>query len=380
MIEAETEKILWAEQFNEPIKDLPSLQVAISERVLNALTVQLTTKESQRIKKSYTENSEAYQLYLVGRYQMANRNAKNLNAAINTFTKARDLDPNFALAYAGLADAYSLLNTYQIRTPIETYDKAKANAKKALEIDESLAEAHASLAYVLFYYDRNRTEAETHFRKSIELNPSYSTAHHWFALALAAMGKSDDAIQQINLAIELEPRSAIIKSAAGLVYFYAKHYEDGLAACNQSLEIDIGLVPAHKTKRVIYEALGNYQEALSSYQQERSFRGNTDENEPGWAMITAQVEAIGGNRESALQNLQKALNASTVINEPKSFSYEIMIAYALLDEKEKALEWLEKAKISRDHSFNFALVDPRIDKLKTDKRYIELVKILQLPQ
>ncbi len=377
LIDTNNEKILWAERFDEPIKDFPSLQIAISERVLNALTVQLTANERNRIKKSYTENSEAYQLYLVGRYQMANRSADNLNKAIATFSKARDLDPNFVLAYVGLADAYALLNLYQIPPPSDAYDKARENARKALELDENLAEAHASLAYVLFFNARNRAEAETHFRKAIELNPSYSTAHHWFALALAAMGKREESIEQIKLAMELEPRSAIIKTAAGLVYYYARQYEEALAVSRKSLEIDTGMVPAHKTMRVIYEAMGTYQEAEVAYQKERSFRGNTDENEPGWAMITAQVQAVGGKRDEALKSLQKALDSTVVTDNPKGFAFEIAVAYSLLDEKEKAIDWLEKAESAKDHSFNFMLVDPRLDKLRENPRYLELAKKLQ---
>lgn len=379
LVDTNSERILWAERFDEPIKDFPTLQVAISERVLNALTVQLTSNESQRIKKSFTENSEAYQLYLVGRYQMANRSVDNLNKAITTFSKARDLDQNFSLAYAGLADAYALLNLYQVPPPPDAYDKARENAYKALEIDENLAEAHASLAYVLFFNDRNRAEAENHYRKAIELNPSYSTAHHWFALALSAMGKSDEAVEQIKLAMEIEPRSAIIRTAAGLVYFYSRRYDEALKVSQQSLDIDSGMVPAYKTIRIISEATGNYQEAQSAYQKERSFRGNTDENEPGWAMITAQVEAVGGKREKALQILQKALDDPIVINNPKAYSYEIALAYIFLDEKEKALDWLEKAKESKDHSFNFILVDPRLDKLRDNPRFKELEKTFQTP-
>lgn len=378
LVDTNNENILWAEKFDEPSKDLPSLQVAISERVLNALTIQLTAHESQRIKKSFTDNSEAYQLYLVGRYQMANRNVDNINRAIETFTRSRSLDPNFALAYAGLADAYAVLNLYQIPPPPDAYEKARENARKALELDENLAEAHASLAYVLYYNDRNRAEAEVHFRKAIELNPSYSTGHHWFALALAGMGKNDEAIEQIKLAMELEPRSAIIKTAAGLVYLYARRYEDGINVVQQSLEIDKGMVPAHKTMRVIYEATGDYPKAVISYQQERNFRGNTDENEPGWAMITAQVEAIGGKPEEALKSLQKALDSPRVINNPKAFSYEIALAYTFLGETEKALDWLEKARDNKDHSFNFILVDPRLDKVRSNPRYAELAKVLQV--
>ena len=226
----------------------------------------------------------------------------------------------------------------------------------------------------MFYGERNREGAQINFERAIELNPSYSTAYHWYALALSAMGKHDEAIENINKAMELEPRSAVIRSAAGLVYFYAKRYDEGITACRQSLEIDQGFVPAYKTMRVIYEASGNYNEALAAYRQERTFAGNTDEKEPGWLMITAQVEAVGGRRDDAFKDLKSASEASVVKNNPNAYAYEIAVAYALLGEKDAAIEWLKKAEAAQAHSFNFVQVDPRLDTLRGDERFNELLK------
>ena len=377
LIDTEFAKILWAETFDDNMTDLQNMQVSISEKVLNALTVQLTAAESQRIRKNYTENSEAYQLYLLGRYQMANRNAENLNKAIKNFTKARDLDPKFTLAYAGLADAYSLLNLYQIPPPEDAYQNAKENALKAIELDDKLAESHASLGYVLFFYDRNRTEAEKELNRAIELNPSYSTAYHWFALMLSAMGRGVEAAAKIKTAMELEPRSNIIRTAAGLVNFYSRNYVEALAESNKVLESDAGFIPAHKTVRVVNEARGNYQEAFSAYQKERTFSGVTDENDTSWLMITAQVQAIGGKRDEALNSLKLATESADVKNNPKGFAYEIAIAYALLGETNQTVEWLKKSEAAIGYGFNFAPVDSRFDKVRNDPRFIELVQKLQ---
>lgn len=373
LVDTGTGRIVWAERFDESSEDFPSLQPRIADRVVNALTLTLTRKEREQLNKQPTANSEAYQLFLAGRFLMRDRSVENLQKAVATFERAKAADPGFSLAYAGLADAYALLNLYQVPPPPDAYPKAKANAEKALELDPNSAEAHASLAYVLFYGDWNRTEAVEHFTRAIGLNASYSTAHHWFALALAAMDRPEQSVRQIELALELEPQSPIVPSAAGLVYFYARRYEDGLRNCRRSVELNALMVPAYKTMRVIHEAQGKGDAANEAYLKERSFRGNTDENHPGWSMITAQVRAVQGDREGASKALSRAVASSTVTANPRGYAYEIAVAYALLGENGKSLEWLEKARAARDHGFNFVLVDPRLDGLRNSERYRKVV-------
>lgn len=373
LVDASTGRIIWAETFDEPEGDFPLLQGRIADRVLKALTVQLSANERDRLNRKLTDDTEAYQLYLAGRFLMRDRSAENLEKAIASFDKARERDPEFALAYVGLADAYSLLNLYRVPPPKDAYAKAKENAERALAIDDSLAEAHASLGYVLFYGDWNRTEAVKHFARAIELNPSYSTAHHWFALALAAMDRPEQSIEQIETALELEPQSPIVPSAAGLVYYYARRYEDGLRMCRRSLQLNAVMVPAHKTMRVIYEAMGNSQAAAESLLKERTYLGNTNESEPGWAMITAQVKAVAGEKSAAGDLIALALSAKHVRDNPRGYAYEIAVAYALLGEKEKAIDWLERARKAKDHSFNFVLVDPRLDGLRDSERFRKVV-------
>lgn len=283
--------VLWEEKFDEPLAELPQLQVSLPDKILRALTIELSAGEKRQIEKTYTKDSEAYQLYLAGRYQMTTRTAANLRQAVKTFSVARDRDPNFALPYAGLADAYALLALYEIPPPADAYDKAKENALKALTIDDTLAETHASLAYILFNYDRNPVAAESNYRRAIELNPSYPRSYHWFALMLAAMGRNDEAIENVKIAVRLEPRSPIVHAAAAQIYFYARNYPEALNSCRRSLEINEGFVPAHKSMRMIHEATGDYEAALAAYRKERIYSNDTDEKNPEWLMITAQVEA-----------------------------------------------------------------------------------------
>jgi eukaryotic-like serine/threonine-protein kinase len=367
-------KVLWLEKFDESTDNFQNLQTAISERVLKTLTVELSANERRQIAKNYTENNEAYQMYLVGRYQLSNRSVGNLNKAIKTFEKAINLDPKFALAYAGLADSYALLNLYQIPPPADAYDKARQNAIKAIELDPNLPEAHASLGYVLFYGDHKRQEAVQELGRAIELNPAYSTAYHWLALMLSSLGRHEEAVRNIKKAIELEPKSAIIQTAAGLVYYYARNYDDALATANRVLDNNEGFVPAYKTKRMVFQVTGNFSGALTAYQNERIYSENTDENDEGWMMIAAQVQASGGNREEALANLKRTTENRSVRDNPAGFAYEIAAAYALLGDAGPTVEWLKKAKDVNNYGFNFAQVDPRFDKIKGDPRFGELFK------
>lgn len=365
-------KVLWFERFDEDVNDIQKLQTVISERVLKALTIEVSANEKREVSRNYTENSEAYRLYLVGRYQLSNRSASNLQKAIKTFDKARGLDPKFALAYAGLADAYALQNLYQIPPPPDAYEKAKQNALKAIELDPNLAEAHASLGYVLFYGDRESERAIAELGRAIELNPGYSTAYHWMALILSAVGRHDEAVRNITKAVELEPKSAIIQTAAGLVYFYARRYDEALQTADRVIGTNEGFVPAYKTKRVVFEATGNASAALSAYQNERLYSENTDEDDAGWLMIAAQVQAVAGSRDEAYASLKKTTESAFVRSNPSGFAYEIGLAYALLGDADNAVEWLSKTRDANGYGFNYINVDPRFDKIRDNEKFKSL--------
>ncbi|REJ75339.1 MAG: hypothetical protein DWQ47_07595 [Acidobacteria bacterium] len=373
LVDSETGKIIWAETFDEPSDAFPTLQGRIADRVLKALMVEISTGERERLNRKFTDDTEAYQLYLAGRFLMRDRSAENLNKAIASFDSALKRDPRFSLAYVGLADSYALLNLYQVPPPNDAYRLAKENAEKALEIDDTLAEAHASLGYVLFYGEWNRTEAVQHFEKAVELNPSYSTAHHWYALALAAMGRKQESIEHIETALELEPQSPIVPSAAGLVHLYARQYDEGLKMCKRSISLNELMVPAYKTMRIINEAKGEAGAAADALLKERTYIGNTDESVPGWAMITAQVKAVAGDKAAARDLLRRALSSEHVTSNPRGYAYEIAVAFALLDDRQGTIEWLRKAREAKDHSFNFVLVDPRLDGLRDDPRFNQVI-------
>jgi Tol biopolymer transport system component/Tfp pilus assembly protein PilF len=364
-------KVVWTAKIDEKLTDISALQNSIAEGILRSLTIEPNGAGQKFFIKRDTENSEAYQLYLAGRYHWGKRNIAGLNEAIKSFNEAIRKDPNFALAYAGLADCQALLQVYQSPPPPGSYVRAKENALKALSLDDSLAEAHASLAYVSFFFDRDRHRAEASFRRAIDLNPSYATAHHWLANALSAMGRHEEAIAEIRQAEQLNPQSAIIKTAAGMIYFYARRFDRALNECRRALELDPGLVQAHRVIRWTYQAAGRYDDALAAYQKEKSFSGDAGKD---WPVILAQLQAVGGKRQEALLNLKKSVAALPALRQGDFQPFQIAVAYALLGDRDQALGWLAKAEAVRAHNFNYVLVDPLLDNLRSDPRFVRLVK------
>ncbi len=371
-------QIIWSENFTAESGNLIDMQTQITEKVWKTLQIEPSPVELRQVGKVYTNKSMAYELFLLGRYQMTNRSPENLRKAINTFSQASDVDPDFALAYVGLADAYALLHLYEIPPPPETYTKSKENALKALKLDEGLAQAHTSLAYVKFYDERDRAGAELEFRRAIQINPSYATAHHWFALASAAMNNLPESISEANTAQMLDPLSPSIKAATAMTYFYDEQYQEALTEADKALKIDEGFVPAHKIKRWIYQAMENYEESLKSFMRERSFSGGKDA--PNWYIVQAQIESFGDKRAEALEKLNQAVADNSVKNYPNAYSYEIALAYNAFGDKQKALDWLEKAEESNNHSFNFLEVDPRFKSLRDEPRFVALLKKLRTPR
>lgn len=375
LVNSEDGKIIWTWSLAAADGDLFALQTKLAEKLWTSLGIDPLPLERQQVYKSYTKNPEAYEFYLIGRYQMTNRSPENLRNAIATFSHSLDADKNFALSYIGLADAYSLLNLYDVDPPPDAYQKAEENALKALSIDDDLAEAHASLGYIKFNSKRDRAGAELEFRRSIQLNPSYAQAHHWFALALAAMNRPLEAIGEAQIAQRLDPRSLVIKSATGIALFYNGQYPEALAECEKALALNQAFVPALKTKRWIYQATGDYAAANEVFQRERSYSGGTSED-AGWNVINIQVRALGENQADVLADLEKAVTNPEIKNNPTAFSYEVALAFTALHQDQKAIDWLEKAEAARSHSFNFIQVDPRLTSLRGDPRFTKLLRKL----
>lgn len=379
LVNAPANAILWKQRFSSSEGDYFALQSQIAEKLWTTLGINPLPLERQQAEKSYTASYAAYENYLTARSAMVSRNPASLRKAITLFADAVKEDSTFAPAYVGLADAHSLLNLYDVQPPADAYEKAHEYANQALALDPDLAEAHASLAYINFYSRRDRAGAELEFRRAIQMNPSYAQAHHWFALALAAMNKPVDALSEIETAERLDPRSLSIKSAAAIVHFFAGEYDKGLQQCDRALAIQPEFVPAHKVKRWIYSVQGNWPAARIAFEAERSASGDLDA--PGWKIIAAQLAPTDDvSKRAALAMLETAINTEIVRENDFTYAFEIALAYEHLGERESALDWLERSEKAGTHSFNMIEPDPRLAGLQSSPRYRRLVEKLQRPK
>ncbi|HEV2763768.1 MAG TPA: protein kinase [Pyrinomonadaceae bacterium] len=366
-------KTSWAEKFDERYTDLLTLQESISSRVVRAMTLELSSEEQQRLNKRYTENAEAYSLYLAGRYHWAKRTAVGLEEAIKSFEQAIKKDENYALAYAGMADCYALLSLYKSPPPPDAFRRAKEAALKAIAIDDSLAEAHASLGFVKFYGERDFAGAEGEFRRALELNPNYATVHHWLALLLSAQGRRAEALDEIRRARELEPRSLIINTAVANTFLFSRQYDAAIEQCRKTLEMDQGFVPAYTILRESYEQKRMLDDAFAVYQQERSYGGDS----PSMRARLAHLSAISGRHDEARRMVEELIAQR---KRQWISAYEIAVIYTHMGDNDRAFEWLSRAEQERAIGFTFARVDPDLDPLRADPRFDELMRRAGLQQ
>jgi len=313
------------------------------------------------------DNEEARQMYTAGRYYATRRTAEGLRQAIERFERAVELDPNLAIAHAELADCYSLLNWYVEPPPPEAWNRAKDAATRAVEADPQLAEAHAALGFIRLHFDRDWQDAERELRTAIVLKPSNQVAHRWYAYSLSAMGRHEEAYTEMERARQISPQSAVIASGVANVLFLAGRFEEAITQCRRALELDSGAVAAYTVLRWAYEQLGMQQEALATYEQERSFAGDT----PTTRAKRAHMLAALGGHEEARQILEGLLAQR---NEQWVTAYEIAIIYSLLGDRDKAFEWLVQAEREHAVGFTFVRVDPNLSNLRSDPRFAELLR------
>jgi serine/threonine-protein kinase len=364
---------IWGAQYDRKVSDLLSVQHEIARDITGNLRLKLSGTDESRLSKRYTENPEAYQLYLKGRFYSNKRTGEAARKSIEYFQQAIEKDPNYALGYAGLADAYFLLTAFSDSPPQESIPKSKAAAKRALELDESLAEAHASLASALFFYDRNFPEAEREFQRAIELNPNYATAHHWYGVTyLAKMERFDEAIAELKRAQELDPLSLIINADLGNTYIQARQYDKAIEQLQKTIEMDQSFYFAHWQLGVAHEMKGDFQNAIAEYQKARQL------NDDPWVLaLLGHVSAAIGRRDEALKILDQLKQIS---KQRFVHPYGIALVYAGLGEKDQAFQWLEKSYQDHEPRITRLKVDPLMDGLRSDPRFADLVKRIGLPQ
>jgi TolB-like protein/Flp pilus assembly protein TadD len=366
LIDCATEEHLWAQTYDKEMEDVFAIQTDIAQKTASALRVKLLSSEIQSMDSRATSNVEAYTLYLKGRHHWNRRSESGLTNAITYFEQAIHEDPNYALAYAGLADSYSLLGFYAFRNPSNVYPKARELVLKALELDDNLAEAHASLGEVLMQYYHDWPNAEAALRRSISLKPNYPTAHLWVATYLQARGTLEASIVEEKRALELDPLSLIINTDLAKIYYFLHRFGEAEEQYHKSLELDPTFAIAHKGLAEVYAATGRYPEALVEIQKALEISGDSlfIKDDLGY------VYALSGERAKALEIIEQLKAASSTRYVPP---YGIAVAYFGLGDDEVGFQWLEKAYQERCF-MTFVKVDPIFDRLQNDPRFVSVLR------
>jgi TolB-like protein/Tfp pilus assembly protein PilF len=367
LVEAATDAHLWADTFDRKLTDIFKIESEIAKTVAETLQAKLSGSEQHAIAARPTENTEAYQLYLKGRFFWNKRTGQNLNKAADYFKSAIAADPKYALAYVGLADAYVLMPLYGAGAPRDCYPQAKAAAKKALELDDSLGEAHTSFAQVLCYYDFDFSQATREFQRAIELNPNYATAHQWYGNSdLVALARFDEAIAEVKRAIELDPLSLVINTDLGTTYYRARRYDEAIEQLRKTLEMDPGFYYTRWNLGSALAAKGALDAAIGEYQKARALSDN-----PLMLGLLAHAYGSSGNKAEAMKILDQlaALSKQRYVS-----AYTFALVYLGLGDKEQALRWLAKSYQERaGDALRYIRVDPLLDPLRGDPRFEELV-------
>ncbi len=371
LIDAANNKILWGEQYDRKMSDLLATQREIAAAIAEKLQIKLAGTETKGITKKYTNNNEAYQLYLKGRFYFARRSDEDIRRSIDLFQQAIKLDPNFALAYVGIGEAWAVMPSYPYMSPKEAMPQAKAAVAKALEIDQDLPEAHTVAGIIAATYDWDWTKAEGEFKRSLELDPNLALTHYRYAwVYLSPMGRHDEAIAEMKRAMELEPLSLVQGANFAGVYIYARQFDNALDIAKKTYDLDPNMVTGQNWMCHSYTMKGMYAESLSI--SEKSMQSNV-------SLLAALSYAYAktGRRQEA-----EAVISKWKEDEKTKYiaDYWLAITYAALGEKDAAFAELEKAYQSRDWFFQRIKVDPFLDPLRDDPRFAAIVKRLNLPE
>ncbi|HXI89366.1 MAG TPA: FlgO family outer membrane protein [Blastocatellia bacterium] len=373
LVDTRTENAIWSEQYNRKQTDLVTLQSEIARDVSSKLRLKLSGTDERKLVKSYTANPEAYQFYLKGRFSWNKRTADELKQAVEYYKQAVEKDPGYALAYSGLAETYVLFSPYSVALPKDSFPQARAAALRALELDDSLAEAHAALGLYLTTFERNRSGAEKELRRAIELNPNYATAHHWLGLEILAPSKRfDEALAELRRAEELDPLSSVIVTEVGGCLLYARRYDEAIAQFKHSLTLDPKFYYAHVYLGWAFNARGMYREAIEEYR--KALELNDD---PTTKAFLALSLAKSGQRGDAIK-----LGDQLKLESPHRYvpSYCFALIHLALGERDEAFQWLEKDIEERSSWPVVYAVVPELDELRDDPRFKEMLKRLNLPE
>lgn len=364
---------LWSERYDRELEDVFAIQDEITLAVVENLKVRLLRREKASLTKKYTNDLEAYNLFLKGQFFLNKRTAEGLKKAIQYFEQAIQRDPDYAIAYAGLANSYLLMPIYGPFSPKEANLKAKEAVTNALKIDNNLAEAVTSLALLKLYDEHDWEGAEQEFKRAIKFNPGYAIAHNWYASEYLIMrARADDAIEESNRALELDPLSLVNNRDLGMIYYYARQYDQAIAALKKTIEIETNFIHTHGLLGLVYLEKSMFEEALSELQKEITISEGSDLTGELWIGI---AHARIGNTNKAREILENLLKRpGQVFVSP----YFIATLNCHLKEIDQGFEWLKKAYAESDSWLNFIRVDPGVDIIRSDPRFEALVKKMNL--
>ena len=362
---------LWGEQYTREMADIFTLEREISTEISEHLRLKLTNAQKKSLTKGCTENSVAYQLYLKGRYHWNKRTAEGIERSIEYFEGAITRDPKFALAYAGLADSYNLMASYSTKPLATPFLRAKATALKALSLDAKLAEAHAALAAVKLWREFDWEGAERGWRKAIELNPSYSTAHLWLALYLAAIERTDEAIFEIRLALDLDPLSRVINLNLARILHFARQFDDAIKQCRKTIDMYPDYLIAHRRLGMSYGERGMFEEAEGEFKKALAISENDSETMSAMAYAYASAGRIDDARK-ILERLNE------IAKETYVSPYSLARVHIGLGQTDEAFECLDKTYQERHGILTYLKVEPIFDRLRPDPRFTDLLRRMGL--
>jgi len=374
LVQVSTDQHLWADTYESPIGDVLALQNRVSSAIVDEIRINLSKEDKERLAQKPSVSPEAYEDYLKGRYYWNKRSGDGFEKAIGYFEEATRRDPQYALAYAGLADCYGIIGAtiYGSVPSLEAAPKAKAAAIRALEIDPTLAEAETSLATAKFNYDWDWAGAAEGFKKAMQLDPTYATAYQRYSLYLSAMGKFDDSFEQIRKARELEPLSISINASFGWRLYLAREYDRSIAQLRDTLEMDPAYEWAHLTLGQAYEEKGQFGLAIEELQKAVELSHSS----PLTISALAHAEALSGNHAAA----NKLLTQLETLSKKQYVSpFYVAIVYLGLGKNEVAMNWLEKAYNDRSNGLVFLKVEPELDPLRANPRFMTLQNRLNFP-
>ena len=375
LVQVATDGHLWADTYESPLGDILTLQNQVASAIANQIRISLTPEEQQQLASTRPVSAESYENYLKGRYYWNKRSEESLKKAIEYFQLATEKDPHYALAFAGLADSYSIIGSTIVGTvpSREVAPKAKAAALKALELDSNLAEAQTSLATVRFNYDWDWAGAATGFQRAIELNPNYATAYQRYSLYLMAMGRTEESLSAMNRARELDPLSISTNFSLGWRHYMARQYDQAIEQLQNTLDMDPNFALPRMVLGKTYEQKGSYQQAIPELQKAASISNDS----PLMLGALGHAYGVAGRSEDAEEVLTQLQEQS---KKHYVSPYYVAMVYAGRGENEKAMDWLEKAYQDRSNGLVFIKVDPQLDSLRSNPRFRGFLRRLSLPE